>query len=135
MPVILGIPRESARPVQTAEGLRTNKHVSAVAGGERPLLWCFSANGDPFEPGKSYSKFAAFAALNHDDDFAAAALTPPNPTSPFRRLRPADYPGLVRPRATRPVETTGGAVSEYDPEPADQRRLVGRLAEPGGRRC
>lgn len=43
---------------------------------ESDLLYVFSTNADPFEQDISYSKFAAYALLNHDRDFieAAAAL-------------------------------------------------------------
>ncbi len=37
------------------------------------LLYVFSTNGWPFEEGRSYSKFAAYAALNHGGDFTKAA--------------------------------------------------------------
>jgi hypothetical protein len=37
------------------------------------LLYVFSSNADPFEEGETYSKFAAYALLEHDGDYAAAA--------------------------------------------------------------
>lgn len=37
------------------------------------LLYVFSSNASPFESLTSYTKFAAYALLNHDGDFAAAA--------------------------------------------------------------
>lgn len=37
------------------------------------LLYVFSSNALPFEDGRAYSKFAAFALLNHNGDFRAAA--------------------------------------------------------------
>jgi putative DNA primase/helicase len=37
------------------------------------LLYVFSTNGYPFEEGRGYSKFAAFATLNHGGDYTAAA--------------------------------------------------------------
>jgi hypothetical protein len=37
------------------------------------LLYIFSSSAAPFEPGKTYSKFEAFAVLNHGGDFASAA--------------------------------------------------------------
>ncbi len=36
-------------------------------------LYIFSTNASPFEPQKSYSKFAAYALLKHGGDFSAAA--------------------------------------------------------------
>jgi hypothetical protein len=37
------------------------------------LLYVFSTNADPFEDGRGYSKFTAFALLNHGSDYAKAA--------------------------------------------------------------
>ncbi len=37
------------------------------------LFYCFSTNGYPFESETSYSKFAAYALLNHGGDYRAAA--------------------------------------------------------------
>ena len=37
------------------------------------LFHCFSSNAAPFEPNKSYSKFAVHSLLNHGGDFEAAA--------------------------------------------------------------
>lgn len=37
------------------------------------LLFVFSSNAQPFEPGSSYAKFAAWAFLEHEGDFSAAA--------------------------------------------------------------
>jgi putative DNA primase/helicase len=39
----------------------------------RDLLYVFSTNADPFEEQTGYTKFCAFALLNHDGDFTAAA--------------------------------------------------------------
>jgi putative DNA primase/helicase len=36
-------------------------------------LYIFTTNANPFEPKKSYSKFAAYALLKHGGDFTAAA--------------------------------------------------------------
>jgi hypothetical protein len=41
--------------------------------GGADLLHVFSSNADPFEADKTYGKFAAFALLEHDGDYAAAA--------------------------------------------------------------
>lgn len=46
--------------------LTTNVHGS-------DLLYCFSSSCPPFEQERPYSKFAAFALLNHGSDFKAAA--------------------------------------------------------------
>jgi AAA domain/Bifunctional DNA primase/polymerase, N-terminal len=37
------------------------------------LLWVFSTNADPFEAERSYDKFGAYAALEHDGNLKAAA--------------------------------------------------------------
>jgi putative DNA primase/helicase len=37
------------------------------------LMYVFSTNAPPFEGGTAYSKFHAYALLNHDGDFSAAA--------------------------------------------------------------
>jgi len=37
------------------------------------VFYVFSSNAAPFEPGISYSRFGAYAALNHDGDFTVAA--------------------------------------------------------------
>jgi hypothetical protein len=55
-----------------------NDGVSATTGyckGDKSgdLLYIFSSNAPPFESGTSYSKFYAFAILNHAGDFSAAA--------------------------------------------------------------
>jgi len=39
----------------------------------REFLYVFSSNWHPFEPGRCYDKFQAFALLRHGGDFAAAA--------------------------------------------------------------
>lgn len=55
-----------------------NKGVSASTGfarGEKngELLYVFSTNAAPFEAGVTYSKFAAYAVLNHGGDYRKAA--------------------------------------------------------------
>lgn len=49
--------------------------TSGISGAliEGHLFHCFSSNGFPFEDGKTYSKFAVFALLEHDGDYSAAA--------------------------------------------------------------
>src|SRR5262249_15286789 len=37
------------------------------------LLYVFSSNADPFEDSRGYSKFTAYALLNHEGDCSAAA--------------------------------------------------------------
>jgi len=55
---------------------RPGKHgaVSATVNyGGYGLLYVFSSNAAPFEPGRGYGKFAAYALLEHDGDYAVAA--------------------------------------------------------------
>ena len=47
--------------------------VSATTGHCGDKLHVFSTNASPFEAEATYSKFAAFALLNHEGDFRAAA--------------------------------------------------------------
>ena len=49
----------------------TAGHCKSDAG--RDLFYCFTPNAPPLEAGKTYSKFALFATLNHGGDFGAAA--------------------------------------------------------------
>ena len=46
-------------------------HCTSEAGGD--LLYVFSSSAAPFEPDAAYSKFAAYALLEHGGDFSAAA--------------------------------------------------------------
>src|SRR5262249_48323303 len=51
-----------------------DRGISGTTGyGDHDLLFVFTSNGQPFEMGCSYSKFAAYALLNHHGDFSAAA--------------------------------------------------------------
>jgi P4 family phage/plasmid primase-like protien len=59
------------RPGKEGPGTSATTGLTSKAGNE--LLYVFSSNADPFEAGKSYSKFSAYAALNHAGDFKAAA--------------------------------------------------------------
>jgi len=49
----------------------TTGHCRSATGD--PLLHVFSANATPFEPEKSYSRFAAYTLLCHSGDYKAAA--------------------------------------------------------------
>ena len=49
----------------------TTGHCSNDDSGD--LLYVFSSNAEPFESERAYSKFSAFALLNHDGDFTAAS--------------------------------------------------------------
>jgi len=80
--------------------------------GDSDLMYVFSTNAPPFEGGTAYSKFHAYALLNHDGEFtdAARALAaagyglPYRPTSetaadPFSRY--ASYRTVVPQRGSR----------------------------------
>ena len=41
----------------------------------RDLLYVFTTAAPPFDPGRAYSKFSAFALLEHGGNFRAAART------------------------------------------------------------
>jgi AAA domain len=65
-----------------------------------PLLYVFSTNAAPFAPGHGYSKFEAWAVLNHGGDYAAAAraLIDSRPAGRIvdRHAPPQAAGGLVR---------------------------------------
>ena len=55
-----------------SDGVSTTTGYCSTDDG-KDLLYCFSTNGQPFEDGHTYDKFAAYALLNHGGDFHAAA--------------------------------------------------------------
>ena len=59
------------RPGKPSGVSATIGHCKTLAGD--PKLYIFSTNASPFEVGKSYSLFQAFALLQHGGDFSAAA--------------------------------------------------------------
>ena len=60
------------RPGKDGVGWSATTGVCHNQAGEE-LFYVFSSNADPFEPGQCYSKFAAYAVLQHASDFSAAA--------------------------------------------------------------
>lgn len=54
-------------------GISASAGQVTSAGNGWPLLWCWTTNGHPFVAEQPYSKFAAYAWLNHGGDFSAAA--------------------------------------------------------------
>ncbi len=52
---------------------KTTGISASVNFAESGLLYVFSTNAAPLEDGRAYTKFAAYATLNHDGDFSAAA--------------------------------------------------------------
>jgi hypothetical protein len=81
----------------------------------KDLLYVFSSNAHPFEPNRSYTKFAAYALLNHGGDFAAAARAlgqagygdPKKGPTPSRGAPPPDAP-------REPDEPAGLATTRLD---------------------
>lgn len=56
------------RPGKRERGLSATSNYAGT-----DLLYVFSANAAPFEPERAYSKFSAYALLDHAGEFAAAA--------------------------------------------------------------
>jgi hypothetical protein len=93
------------RPEKDGEGLSaTTNH------GGSGLLYVFSTNAHPFEAGKSYSKFAAYALLNHGGDFKAAAESIAFKKS--EQSRTAENPP-TEPEATNPVESRSESLASH----------------------
>jgi putative DNA primase/helicase len=105
------------RPGKSGPGTSATTGLTSKAGNE--LLYVFSSNADPFESGKSYSKFSAYAVLNHAGDFKAAA----------KKLGAEGYGDAPRKR-TRKAVTVGPPTSNNLLDPsgrtdiANGRRLV-----------
>jgi replicative DNA helicase len=60
------------RPEKDGPGWSATTGYCTGKNGE-PLLRLFSSNAHPFEDGKTYGKFRAYALLNHNGDMSAAA--------------------------------------------------------------
>lgn len=107
------------RPGKTArEGhsATTGKCKSELRG---DLLYNFSSNGDPFEPESAYDKFAAYAILEHDGDFSAAAVQ-------LRKLgyRTTDPPAIFGPINATHERPDDGVTPDQDfATNADLRKL------------
>lgn len=93
------------RPGKTKGISASTGHCSSSQSGN--LLYVFSSNAEPFEAEKTYSKFTAFALLNHGGDFCKAA----------RDLREAGY----RPERSRP--------QGLNPNQAEEQRLAQQEAD------
>lgn len=52
---------------------KTDRGTSATTGHCGDCLYVFSSNAAPFSPGTGYTKFCAYALINHSGDFSAAA--------------------------------------------------------------
>lgn len=64
---------------------------SATYGKTGQCLYVFSSNAQPFEPDTAYTAFSAYALLEHDGDFHAAARALPKRARPPRATIPAMY--------------------------------------------
>ena len=83
------------RPGKDGKGWSATTGKYSKNGNE--LLCVFSSNAHLFEPGQSYTKFGAYALLNHGGDYAAAAKalgftqeTPEEPLPKFELIRSKD---------------------------------------------
>jgi hypothetical protein len=104
------------RPGKSSGSLSATTNI-----GGRDLLYVFSSS-TVFEPDKSYSKFAAYAVLQHSGDFSAAASAlaaqgygtrPPAPAAPM----PPTAGATPQPKASKKSkETAGRALKLEDPE-------------------
>jgi putative DNA primase/helicase len=89
----LGAVRYWRRPGKRGAGWSATTGYCRAADGS-DLLHVFSSNAPPFRPGGSYSKFRAYAALNHRGDLRAAArelarqFGPPGPYAPECEVAP-----------------------------------------------
>ena len=81
-------------------------------------LYVFSADAPPFEPETPYSKFSAYALLNHGGDHQAAA----------RDLGRQGYGRPQPPVPARPAGQSRNEPPEMGPHPADQRQTDGSSA-------
>lgn len=81
--------------------------ISATTGGRGDWLYVFSTNAEPLDSGRSYTRFAAYAALEHAGDWQAAT----------RGLRAEGYgEPLPEPTSAAPAdEPSCGGADEVDP--------------------
>lgn len=84
---------------------KTDRGTSATTGHCGDCLYVFSSNAAPFSPGTGYTKFCAYALINHGGDFSAAATA----------LEAAGYGNLEAARAE--VEAFGRASREGHESP------------------
>ena len=73
------------------------------------LLYVFSSNAAPFEPGCAYTKFAAHALLDFSGDFSAAARRLARPTGRARRVPEQPHPIGQRRGTSGPMDWPCGA--------------------------
>lgn len=67
------------------------------------ILYVFSTNASPFEDGRGYTKFHAYALLNHDGDFKVAA----------QELAAKGYGDPMRPQGRRRTRSPDQRFSKY----------------------
>jgi replicative DNA helicase len=100
--------------------------TSATTGyGETDLLYVFSSS-TVFEPETTYTKFGAYALLNHGGDYAAAAAQlrrdgygssgPAKPATPTERLAAAEPPLSVNGEGERPLPLGADPVPRFPVE-------------------
>lgn len=97
--------------------------ISATTGrNDGDNLYVFSSS-TPFETEKPYSKFAAYAVLNHDGDFAAAArdLASQGYGEPMDPFADAGEPGEV---PAQPSESPAAPEAPTETAPAGEEALV-----------
>lgn len=109
------------------------KGISATVGGASEWLYVFSTNAPPLDPGRSYTRFAAHAALNHGGNFREAT----------RQLATDGY-GEQRPAARAPDSYDGADCADTgdpwddpdyyaDPQNDVQAELIACGRAPDGR--
>ena len=91
---------------------RPGKTGSTSATCKAGVLYVFSSNADPFEANRAYSPFAAYALLEHDGDFpAAAALRSLGFGLPMAMSDPTvDLSGIIPVATASPPATALGTV-------------------------
>lgn len=73
-----------------------DRGISATSGfGEKDLLYVFSSNADPFDLEHSYSKFGAYALLEHGGDFKLASKTLADQGFGIKKVEPAPIEKLL----------------------------------------
>ena len=112
------------------------KGISATVGGAQEWLYVFTTNAPPLDSGRSYTKFAAYTALEHGDDFRAATRgLAADGYGEQRAGQPRPEPDEDTPEACAdddcevPDEDTG-----EDPWEDDPNYYTGPLADPDDKR-
>jgi putative DNA primase/helicase len=96
-----------------------------------PKLYVFSTNAEPFEAERSYSKFEAYALLNHGGDFKAAARELAR--RGYGECRQGSADAAPRPAEGPPTAWSTGRGTSRSPSPSSARS--GRSSSHAGRTC